>query len=49
MLPYVWATLSRYQNAAAAISRKTPFWATSVINLVQRKNRQDRTLNFRKQ
>jgi hypothetical protein len=49
----VWAMLSRYQNAAAAsrefqrvrraISRKTPSWATSVINLVQRRNRQDRT------
>jgi hypothetical protein len=44
-----WAMLSRYQNASAAsreyckaISRKTPSWATSVINLVQRRNRQDR-------
>jgi hypothetical protein len=44
--------LSRYQNAAAAsraISRKTPSWATSVINLGQRRNGQDRTQNFRKQ
>jgi hypothetical protein len=48
--------LSRYQNASAAfreyckaISGKTPFWARLVINLVQRRNGQDRTQNFRKQ
>jgi hypothetical protein len=46
---------SRYQNAAAAsreyckaISGKTP-WARLVINLVQRRNGEDRTQNFRKQ
>jgi hypothetical protein len=44
-----------YQNTAAAsrvrkaISGKTPFWATSFINLVQWGNRQDRTQYFRKQ
>jgi hypothetical protein len=39
-----------YQNAFAAsreyckaISGKTPFWARLVINLVQRRNGQDRT------
>jgi hypothetical protein len=37
------------QKVRRAISRKTPSWATSVINLVQRRNRQDRTQNFRKQ
>jgi hypothetical protein len=48
--------LSRYQNAAAAsreyaerLHRKTPTWATLVINLVQWENKQDRTQNFRKQ
>jgi hypothetical protein len=30
------------QRVPRAISRKTLFWATSVINLVQRRNRQDR-------
>jgi hypothetical protein len=44
-----------YQNTAAiqrvrrTISGKTPSWAPSVINLVQRRNRQDRTQNFRKE
>jgi hypothetical protein len=28
---------------------KTPSWATSVINVVQRRNRQGRTQNFIKQ
>jgi hypothetical protein len=32
-----------------AISGKTPFWARLVINLVQRRNGQDRIQNFRKQ
>jgi hypothetical protein len=48
--------LSRYQNAAAAsreyaerFPERHQSWATSVINLVQRRNRQDRTQNFRKQ
>jgi hypothetical protein len=42
--------LSHYQNTSAAsreyckaISGKTPFWARLVINLVQRRNGQDRT------
>jgi hypothetical protein len=30
------------QRVSRAIYRKTPSWATSVINLVQRRNRQDR-------
>jgi hypothetical protein len=29
--------------------KKTPNWTTSVINLIQRRNRQNRTQNFRKQ
>jgi hypothetical protein len=37
------------QRVRSAISRKTPSWATPVINLGQRRNRQDRTQNFRKQ
>jgi hypothetical protein len=31
------------QRVRRTISRKTPSWATSVINLRQRRNRQDRT------
>jgi hypothetical protein len=37
------------QRVRRAISRKTPSWATLIINLVQWRNRQDRTQNFRKQ
>jgi hypothetical protein len=50
MLQNARVMLSRYQNASAAsreywkaISGKTPFWARLVINLVQRRNGQDRT------
>jgi hypothetical protein len=39
----------RRPESTQTISRKTPSWAMSVINLVQRRNRQDRTQNFRKQ
>jgi hypothetical protein len=58
MLLYVWATLSRYQNAAAASREYAERFPERhhlgprqllFINLVQRRNRQDRTLNFRKQ
>jgi hypothetical protein len=46
--------LSRHQNAAAAsrdYAERFPErqWSTSVINLIQRRNRQDQTQNFRKQ
>jgi hypothetical protein len=37
---------SRY---CRAISGKIPSWARLVINLVQRRNGQDQTQNFRKQ
>jgi hypothetical protein len=37
------------QRVRRAISKKTPSWTTSVINLVQRRNRQDRTQICRKQ
>jgi hypothetical protein len=35
--------LQRPESIAKAISGKTPFWARLVINLVQRRNGQDRT------
>jgi hypothetical protein len=46
-----------YQNTAAASreaaellpERHHASWATSIINLVQQRNRQKRTQNFRKQ
>jgi hypothetical protein len=52
-----WAMLSRYQNAAAAsreyagdLEKDTILGHVSYfINLIQRRNRQDRTQNFRKQ
>jgi hypothetical protein len=52
LLMYGQCYQSRYHNAQRvrrAISRETPFWAASVINLVERRNRQDRTQNFIKQ
>jgi hypothetical protein len=40
--------LRRPQSTQSDFQKDT-IWATSVINLGQRRNRQDRTQNFRKQ